>query len=300
MVATYHFCYAPIIKSSHGGDSMKRAYLRSHSSHNPQPQSQRWAVLFAIWIALIVPAAAYGVTFLRSGTTVVRVSGETIRGENNMLGASNYPALQHRALFDTDTTTRAQAEATLSRIHNEWAAKINVPVQEWKAVTLAPQNPKVIMIATGLDLYTSRDAGSRWERSINVLPGTFNALIISPANQNTLYAGIEGLGLYSSLDGGSTWTLFDSGIPLNPGQRFGITAIAIDPLDSQNIYLSAGVWGGAGYRTYYPVGIIRTEDGGKTWNTIIAVNDKAFDRLLIEQNTLHVWNGTQHVSYSIH
>ncbi|WP_208921741.1 VPS10 domain-containing protein [Streptomyces capitiformicae] len=121
-------------------------------------------------------------------------------------------------------------------------------------------------------LWRSTDAGetfhSVWPDSRTQAMGS-----VATAPDGTLYAGTgepnpgggsityEGTGLYRSRDGGRTWTslgLRDSGA---------ISAITIDPADPRRIYVAAAgsLYNGGGDR-----GVYRSDDGGSTWERILA------------------------------
>lgn len=74
-----------------------------------------------------------------------------------------------------------------------------------------------------------------------------------------MLAGTTRGGLFRSTDAGSTWRRVGvaHGAPTPyVGQRNAVVAIAIDPLDADNVY--------AGVRTG---GILKSSDGGQTWAT---------------------------------
>ncbi len=112
-----------------------------------------------------------------------------------------------------------------------------------------------------------------WEAKgpLNV-PGRTISLAVNPQNSKTLYAGAATGGLwrtYNSSQGGH-WQRVETGFP-----TLGVMAIAIDPTDSNNIYIGTGETYGAkqsigGYvirttRGSYGIGILKTTDGGRTW-----------------------------------
>jgi photosystem II stability/assembly factor-like uncharacterized protein len=56
------------------------------------------------------------------------------------------------------------------------------------------------------------------------LPGTVSALVVDPASETTVYAGLQYGGVYRSIDGGMTWHLFDFGLT-----NGSVRALAVDP-----------------------------------------------------------------------
>jgi len=104
------------------------------------------------------------------------------------------------------------------------------------------------------------------------VPGRMIALAVNPQNGNTLYAGSASGGLWRTFSAatGGNWERVTTGFP-----TLGVMAIAIDPSDSNKMFIGTGeVYGfdqsigGTAIRTTrgsYGIGILKTEDGGATW-----------------------------------
>ena len=90
--------------------------------------------------------------------------------------------------------------------------------------------------------------------------GRLSFVRIDPNDPNTLYVGSPGGGLWKSTNGGSTWATNTD----NVAQVIGCTDIAIDPTNSNILYLVTGDGDGA---DTYSVGLLKSTDGGTTWNT---------------------------------
>ena len=105
------------------------------------------------------------------------------------------------------------------------------------------------------------------------VPGRMISLAVNPQNSNTLYAGSASGGLWRTHQSstGANWQRITTGYPV-----LGVMAIAIDPVDTNNIYIGTGeVYGyqksigGTVIRTTrgsYGIGILKSEDGGATWS----------------------------------
>ncbi|NOZ61985.1 MAG: T9SS type A sorting domain-containing protein [Calditrichaeota bacterium] len=104
------------------------------------------------------------------------------------------------------------------------------------------------------------------------VPGRMISLAVNPKNQETLYAGGASGGLWRTYKAstGENWHRVHTGFP-----TLGVMAIAIDPVDTNKIYIGTGeVYGykrsigGTVIRTTrgsYGIGILKTSDGGATW-----------------------------------
>ncbi len=93
--------------------------------------------------------------------------------------------------------------------------------------------------------------------------GRINVVRFDPqfATNNTMYAGAPAGGLWKSTNGGTTWSIVASTDAI---ASIGVTDIAIDPANSNILYIATGD-GDAG--DTYSVGVLKSIDGGLTWNT---------------------------------
>ena len=89
--------------------------------------------------------------------------------------------------------------------------------------------------------------------------GRVNTIIVDPNNPNTYYIGAPAGGIWKSTDQGDTWTPLSDNLP-----QIGVSGIAIDFTNSNTIYISTGD-DDAG--DTYSVGVLKSTDGGLTWNT---------------------------------
>lgn len=91
------------------------------------------------------------------------------------------------------------------------------------------------------------------------LPGTgrVNEMAVDPNNSDIWYAGAPAGGIWKSTDAGSTWAnLFDEFL------QIGVSGIAIDPSDSNVIYIATGDDDAA---DSFSIGVFKSIDGGATW-----------------------------------
>ncbi len=90
--------------------------------------------------------------------------------------------------------------------------------------------------------------------------GRINCVAFHPTVANTFYVGSPGGGVWKTTDGGSTWACLTDNLPV-----LGVTNIAIDPTNANTIYIATG--DGYGNFDTKSVGILKSTDGGATWNT---------------------------------
>ena len=117
----------------------------------------------------------------------------------------------------------------------------------------------------GRGLYRSTDGGSTWSQITETLPlfGDSTCPILSiaidPNDPDTVWAGMYGGGVARSTDGGDTWHV--KGLT----ETNFVEAIAINPLNSDEILAGGGFWEGS---------IYKSADGGETWQE--KISDIAF------------------------
>ncbi len=92
-------------------------------------------------------------------------------------------------------------------------------------------------------------------------PGIGRVMCVAedPNNANIVYAGTPAGGLWKSFDGGSSWQPLTDHLP-----TMGVSGVVVDPVDTDIIYIATG--DGDGNDTY-SVGVLKSYDGGVTWET---------------------------------
>ena len=116
--------------------------------------------------------------------------------------------------------------------------------------------------------------------------GRLNTVIKDPNNPQTLYVGAPAGGIWKSTDDGTNWTPLSDDLP-----QIGVSGIAIDPTDSNIIYIATGD-DDAG--DSYSVGVMKSTDAGQTWNptglTYLYTNSKTTNEIFIDPtNNNHIW-----------
>lgn len=107
------------------------------------------------------------------------------------------------------------------------------------AVAIDPMATSVLYAAAG-GLYRSTSSGASWTRMSNGLdptqttPGTIvNVIAIDSAVPSTVYAGTRN-GVFKSKNSGGVWTAMNTGLEVVE-----VNALAIDPINSSNLYAGA-------------------------------------------------------------
>src|SRR5919106_4537198 len=126
-----------------------------------------------------------------------------------------------------------------------------------EGLTLDAQDPETIYAGTyPHGIFKSTDRGRTW-RTLKLGQGA-NALALNPQNPATLYAGTEG-GILKSIDGAASWRRLQVSIP----KTADVTGLAVDPENARTMYASTVVW--AGSTTAYDIGVLKSTDGGASW-----------------------------------
>lgn len=138
------------------------------------------------------------------------------------------------------------------------------------------QQPNTIYVASATGgVWKSTDAGTTWRAIFDSEPvSSIGAIAVAPSDPSIVWVGTGeannrqtsswGDGVYKSTDGGLTWT--HMGLP----DSYQISRIVIDPSNSQVVYVAVlgNLWDAGGER-----GLYKTEDGGKSWQRVLHVDD---------------------------
>jgi photosystem II stability/assembly factor-like uncharacterized protein len=89
--------------------------------------------------------------------------------------------------------------------------------------------------------------------------GRINCVSFDPSNVNTFYVGTPAGGVWKTTNGGSTWTNLTDDLPI-----IGVSSIAIHPSNGNIIYIATGDADGNDTPS---IGVMKSTDGGATWNT---------------------------------
>ncbi len=167
------------------------------------------------------------------------------------------------------------------------------------AVKLAPSDSQVVWAAHNVWAEMSADGGATWSHILNstmqrdcvACGGSGDdfrftmAIAIDPADSQIVYAGTggpsntySGGAVYKTVDGGATWEKMNLGNNFD----FAVVDIAIDPSDSDVIWIVTSSFGFGGFGgTLY-----RSGDGGGTWSSVFSLTPfgGAFLTLAVKPN----------------
>lgn len=209
-----------------------------------------WLVRLGLWTGILTAIAVAGI-FL-----VFRGGGGGDEG-----GISRFPPVHQfdTADFHSLAFSPGREGVVLYGHHNglqmseddgqSWTKVVDQ--RNWDAMNLVydPFSPDTVYVAGHNVYYRSEDGGETWAEVSTNLPGLdLHAFAASPSEQGRFYAFAVGYGLYISDDEGRQWRLLSSAAP--PGTS------AVLELPDGTLLLAAP-----------DTGILRSEDGGKTWTT---------------------------------
>ncbi|HAS44124.1 MAG TPA: hypothetical protein DCS93_26840 [Microscillaceae bacterium] len=88
--------------------------------------------------------------------------------------------------------------------------------------------------------------------------GRINCVAFHPTDINTFYAGTPAGGLWRTTNGGNSWSNLTDDLPI-----IGVSSLVIHPTNPNLIYMATGDGDG---RDTYSIGVLKSTDGGATWN----------------------------------
>jgi photosystem II stability/assembly factor-like uncharacterized protein len=159
---------------------------------------------------------------------------------------------------------------------------LNIDQVQVGRIAIHPKNPDVVLIAVMGDLfknssdrglYKTTDGGDTWSKvlytnnragAVDVSIDKNNPRIVYASTWNirrtpySLESGGEGSGLWKSTDGGDTWKNISGNEGL-PGGTWGISGVAISPVNSKKIFALIENQDG---------GLYRSDDGGNSWKKV--------------------------------
>lgn len=167
-----------------------------------------------------------------------------------------------------DKTKRGSGYKPFMRWEYHWRNKVNQqgnlisPTEMWNAFN---QKREVVLNRSTNSInavgdwepigpFTHLNTGS-WSSG----QGRVNIVAVDPTNPLVYYMGTPAGGIWKSIDSGNSWNALSDNLP-----QIGVSGIAIDYVNPNVIYIATGDKDGS---DTYSVGVMKSTDGGITWNT---------------------------------
>ncbi len=174
------------------------------------------------------------------------------------------------------------------------------PVQSIGAVEIDQRNPETVWVGTGEawtrnsvsignGIYKTADGGDTWQHLGLANSERITDIRIDPRNSDTVYACVTGRlwsdslerGVYKTTDGGKTWLQ----VLKAPNAATGCASLSMDQHNPDVLY--AALWefrrkgwtfrsGGESPTAPSASALMRTHDGGRTWNEVTPGQNKGF------------------------
>jgi len=119
---------------------------------------------------------------------------------------------------------------------------------------------------TDSNLYRAENFGLKWV-TVNNLKSLPTALAIA-GTEPVVYAGTVDRGLLKSQDGGFTWALANDGLNMVPGSRLQISALTVDPAQSNVLYVASNYLHGSTTAHSTPSVVALSVNEARTWNLL--------------------------------
>jgi photosystem II stability/assembly factor-like uncharacterized protein len=150
--------------------------------------------------------------------------------------------------------------------YKRWEAFMEPRVYPSGDVTLPSRSSEAVAAILGLDGSAPVSAAGNW-RPIgpSIVPssgggaGRLNFIRFHPGNPDIMYVGSPGGGLWTTMNAGVGWTTSTDDLTV-----LGVSDLVIDPRNPMVQYMATGDGDGSDTRS---IGVLKTLDGGKTWNT---------------------------------
>ena len=203
--------------------------------------------------------------FASNGTVLFRSNNFAQNWNQNLIANQNeYERFDHLAVHVKNPNLVFAAGYGLYLSKNGGKTWIKKLPGDWSidSIALDPIDETILYIGASGGVYKSNDQGSTWTRKPNGFPPlgsrpvdlTITAIAVSSNNPSIVFAGTQGGNIYKSIDAGNRWNKVTRGLKI----VFGIQDIAIDSTNPDIIYVAAVGSNG-------PTGILKSIDGGKSW-----------------------------------
>lgn len=140
------------------------------------------------------------------------------------------------------------------------------------SLAMSPASDQAVYAGTKGGVFKSSNRGGSWIPASSGLDvGYVGALAVDPASAQTIYAGTDA-GMFKSANGGDSWSAINTGISAGTF----VSGLAIDPDNSQNIYISAY------HPTAHTGGLFKSSNGGATWIALNGLQNNSYYSVAID------------------
>jgi hypothetical protein len=242
------------------------------------------------FIASPTATAALKASLGTDPAAAVRANAAWALGEIRDASALN--ALERASVLDPSVLVRNNAIESLGRVQNAVIERAGRDPGKVNVIAVAPNQVNTVYLASERDLLISRDNGAQWETLKQALPSVASSLAINPANPNILYAGMHSQGMYLSTDGGRTWQSLTRNFSNEAIGQSTVTAITVDAHNPMRVVMAHGIRIGDTGSEFFPLGILFSNDGGKTWGNVLDLEEgQVVTRLQIQNGKVYGLTG---------
>jgi len=238
-------------------------------SNNPTARANA-----ADMLGFIASTRATGTLIQSLGTdpvAAVRANAAWALGE--IKDVSAITVLEHASVLDPSPQVREMASNSIGTVRESLVERAGKDVSLVNVIAVAPGQTDTVYLASQRDLLVSRDRGAQWETLPQALPSVVSTLAVNPTNPNILYAGMHSQGMYLSTDGGRTWQSLTRNFSNEAIGQSTVTAVTVDPANPMRVVMAHGIRVGDTGDQFFPLGILSSNDGGKTWGNVTDLDE---------------------------
>lgn len=253
--------YEGIFKSENSGESWDYMGLGGNVIYDCEIIPWDTTMIFAATFSGIYRSINAGGSWSRVFDSALSISIDTL---NKII----YAGKVNNGIYKSDNMGTSWIPINNLHLPLSWSAAMRI-----NDIAVNPLHPDTLLIGTDAGPYKSTNGGDTWIQSFDGIPGySVYDIAISASNPSMLLAaGLRGA--QRSIDGGITWKYI--------GGTGALTKIAVDAFEPEIIYVSNNAQAGNHH-------ILRTTNGGLTWDLTSASSIDLFQFIEVDPNTPNV------------
>lgn len=253
--------------------------------HSNNPITRRNAADMLGYIASPTASEALQTSLNADPVPAVRANAAWALGA--IKGANGLNALERASVVDTSANVREMASDAAVLVRQDLAMRAGLDPATVQAVAVA-NGENTVYLAHNRDLRVSNDGGAQWQTVAQTLPGLASTLTVNPTNPNILFAGMHSQGMWLSTDAGKTWQSLTRNFSNEAIGESTVTAITVDPANPLRVVMAHGIRIGGLGNEFYPLGILVSNDGGKSWGYVTDLTEgQIVTRLGVKDNKVY-------------